>query len=176
MIIGASIPKKFNFFSWVITKYIKQDYSHIYLEYFDPFVEQALIIEASHGEQHKITKENWLKKNRVIKEIRIGLDVNELKNILYYVNSTLQTKYSFKNIIGMPFYDLYEKTKIFLFFKIALFFSDNKNGLICSEVAARVGKLLNISFERPLDYIRPDHIIKKLYFLSLNNSKIKVIR
>lgn len=55
-------------------------------------------------------------------------------------------------------------------------FSDGKASTICSESAAFTLKLLGIQFNRPSDFVRPDHVIKKLAKLSRTEDYItKVI-
>ena len=133
----------------------RKTWSHVYLRYVSETTGQSIVAESSQGESHKVTLDNWLVRNKRIIEIEIEIEREDFKNILTLINSSLQTKYSKKNILGILFYDLGFK-------KFAKRFSDGKKGLICSEEVAYVLLILGLKFDRPIDFVRPDQIIKKL--------------
>jgi hypothetical protein len=169
ILIGFSDTKKWMPFSWLIKCYAGQAYSHAYIGYFDSVTSQEMIAESSHGEFHKITRENWLKKNNVIEEYEIALSSDLYYVIMRHINNNLQIDYSILNIFGVPFYDLYEKTGLKIFKVIAKWFIDGQAAIICSEAAGFTLALLGVQFTRPFDFLRPDHIQKAVIAYKVKN-------
>lgn len=164
----ASQPSKTLPFSEAIKWYTKRDYSHVCIQYQDPFTKQVLIAESSRGEHHKITYDNWRIKNK--EEMIFEVDVSEelFRVILIHTNNTLQTKYSIKGIIGIILYDIGLHS-------IANLFSDGKEGVICSESTSFVLKLLGVQFKKPYDFIRTDEVIDKMLELARTEDYIRRI-
>lgn len=160
--IGFSYPKKFMPFAWLIKLYTREPFSHVYVEYLDEITGQEMMAESSHGEFHKITKENWLGKNTIINEFDIDISDDSFYLIMRHINNHLQVDYSVTNIFGIPFYDLYELTNWKIFLKIAKLFTDGASRLICSESVSFILIMLGIEFNRPSDFLRPDHIYEAL--------------
>jgi hypothetical protein len=144
-------------FSWLIKIYTGVNYSHAAIGYFDSITSQDMLAESSNGEFHKITRENWLKKNRVIYEYEVEVEEDTYYAIMRNINNNLQLDYSSLNIFGIPFYDLYLATGLKLFYKIACFFKDGTGAVICSESVAFTLAILGVEFDRPYDFLRPDH-------------------
>jgi len=153
--IGASTKKKFALFSYLVRWYSSKPYSHIYTRYQDPFTKQDIISESSHGEAHKILIDKWYLDNRIIEEYEIQCSEELFRAVLIRINQRLQAYYSFKNIIGVLIYDIG-------LHRLAEYFRDGEEGTICSESASFTLSLFGITFNRPTDFVRPDHIINKL--------------
>lgn len=164
--IGASTSKNFNLVSKLICLYTNKPYSHIYTRYTDPFTEQAIISESSHGEAHKIVLDKWYIKNKIVEEFSIDCSEKTFKTILQFINRRLQASYSEKNLVGVLIYDLGNYLNSTLIKRIANWFSDGESATICSESAAFSLEVLGIQFKRPKDFVRPDHVVEKLVSLS----------
>jgi len=173
--IGAS--KSNYIFSWLIRKYIKKSYNHIYTRYEDPFTKQAIISESSHGEAHKMLIDKWYARgNRIVEEYEIDCTEMRFRGILSKINDRLQAPYSGLNIIGVLIYDLGEKLNINFIKNLANLFKDGAYSTICSESAAFTLRLFGVQFNRPLDFVRPDHIITKLEQLSKTEEYINKVK
>jgi len=171
--IGAS---KSNYIaSWLIRQYIKKSYNHIYVRYKDPFTEQDIISESSHGEAHKILISKWYLKNRIVEEYVIDCTEIRFKSILSKINERLQASYSELNIIGIIIYDFGEKLNSNLIKNTANLFKDGASSTICSESVAFTLRLFGVQFKRPLDFVRPDHIIERLAKLSITEDYINKV-
>lgn len=172
--IGASEPVDTMPFSEMVKFYTRQLFSHIYTRYKDPFTFQDMISESSHGEAHKMTIGKWYLANRIVEEYEIEVSEEVFRAILIRINQRLQSHYSFRNIAGVLVYDLGEKIKFSWLKSLAIkFFSDGEEGTICSESASFTLRLLGIQFNRPMDFVRPDHVIKKLRQLEKTEDYIK---
>lgn len=145
-------------FPWLIKAYTRKPFSHAAIGYFDSVTSQDMLAESSNGEFHKITRENWLKKNKVIYEYEVDLDEDTYYTVMRHINNHLQLDYSYLNILGIPFYDLYVTTGIELFYKLACYFKDGTGAVICSESVAFTLAILGVQFDRPYDFLRPDHV------------------
>ena len=172
--IGAS--RSNYIFSWLIRKYINQDYNHIYTRYEDPFTGQAIISESSHGEAHKMLISKWYLKNRIVEEYEIDCTEMRFKGVLSKINERLQASYSELNIVGVLIYDLGEKLNSNLIKNLANLFKDGASATICSESAAFTLRLFGVQFNRPLDFVRPDHVITKLEQLSKTEEYINKVK
>lgn len=144
-------------FPWLIKTYTGVDYSHAAIGYFDSVTSQDMVAQSSDGEFHKITRENWLKKNKVIHEYEVTISEDTYYILMRHINNHLQLDYSYKNLVGILFYDLFEKTGVKIFERLARFFSDGARAVICSESVAFALAILGVEFKRPFDFIRPDH-------------------
>ena len=174
--IGASVTVDTLIFSEVVKFYIGKPYSHVYIRYQDPFTKQEIVSESSHGEAHKMTLSKWYLSNRIVEEYEIEVSEEVFRAILTNINNRLQASYSELNIIGMPFYDMaaYCNSPFFmrLFTKL---FADGVDSTICSESAAFTLSLLGIQFNRPNDFVRPDHVINALEKAARSEDYIKKV-
>ena len=162
----ASQPSSTKPFSEAIKWYSKKDYSHVCIQFQEPFTKQVLIAESSKGEHHKITYDNWRILNKEVLIFEIDLSEELFRAVLIHTNNTLQVKYSIKNIIGVLFYDMG-------LHKLANLFSDGNEGVICSESTSFVLKLLGVQFKKPYDFIRPDEVIDRMLELAKTEDYIK---
>jgi hypothetical protein len=156
----------------LIKLYTGAPYSHVAMGYFDSVTSQEMLAESSNGEFHKITRQNWLAKNRVIHEVEYWLSEDQYYVIMRHVNNHLQLDYSFKNIVGIPLYDLYEKTGVKLFKRLACLFHDKAAAVICSESVGFILAILGVQFTRPLDFLRPTDIYRAVEKLEVTHGKV----
>lgn len=177
--IGASTPHRQGFYSRAIKWYSKKNYNHIYVRYYDSFTQDNLVAESSNGEHHKMTYENWIIENKTIIEYEITVSIDIMILMVRHINKLLQTPYGYINAIGVPIYDYYEKTKTLwvrkMLEKLYKKFRDGENSVICSESASFLLMLVGIEFNRPYDFIRPDHVIDKLASLCETRIDIKKV-
>lgn len=145
-------------FPFLIKAYTGFNASHAAIGYTDSVTGQDMLAESSNGEFHKITRANWHHKNKIIYEIEVEISDGEYYVLMRHINNHLQLDYSILNIIGVPFYDAYRFTGLSIFKKIASFFSDGAQAVICSESVAFALAILGVKFDRPFDFLRPDHI------------------
>lgn len=162
---------KWRLFPWLIKAYTRTNFSHAAVGYYDTDTAQAMIAESSDGEFHKITREQWAKKNKVIYEYEVKVGEDLYYAIMRNINNHLQLDYSALNIFGIPFYDLYEATKLKIFYKIACYFKDGTGAVICSESVAFTLAMIGVQFNRPYDFIRPDHAHEAVIKYRVNHGK-----
>ena len=172
--IGASEPNHWKPFAQLIKWYSRKSYSHTYIRYQDNFTKQYLISESSKGEAHKIGLSKWYLSNTILEEYEIEVSEEILRAILTRINNRLQASYSERNIVGIPFYDLAEYLGSgFLMGLITKLFADGIDSTICSESTAFTLGLLGIKFNRPNDFLRPDHVIETLKKAAITEDYIK---
>jgi len=174
--MGASEPVYTLPFSELIKFYTDKPYSHTYIRYVDPFTKQVMISESSKGEAHKMELSRWYLSNRIVEEYEIEVSEELFRAILTNINTRLQTSYSELNILGVPFYDLGEYLNSpFIMGLTTKIFADGIDSTICSESASFTLKLLGIQFNRPNDFIRPDHVVKALEKAVITEDYIKKV-
>lgn len=177
--IGASTPFKTLPFSEAIKWYTKRNFSHIYVRYQDPFTKDILVAESSHGEHHKILFDKWKIDNKIIHEFEVTVEHDIFVIMVRHINKLLQTPYGILNVIGTPIYDFYAQCKVYklrkLLEKIYKIFMDGATSVICSESASFLLMLIGVDFNRPYDFIRPDHVVDKLNELCKSRKDIKAI-
>jgi hypothetical protein len=158
-------------FPFLIKAYTRAKYSHAAIGYFDSVTSQEMLAQSSDGEFHKITRDNWLKKNKIIEEYEVWVDEGHYYVLMRHINNHLQLDYSVLNILGIPFYDAYAVTGLSIFKKIAGFFTDGSGAVICSESVAFALAILGVQFKRPFDFLRPDHIHEAVIKYKATNGK-----
>jgi len=174
--IGASTTIDIKPFSLAIKLYTGKPYGHIYIRYADHFTGQAMISESSHGEAHKMALSKWYLNNRIVEEYEIDVSEEMARVIFTNINNRLQTTYGELNAFGVPFYDLAEYLgSNFLMRLTTYIFADGIDSTICSESAAFTLRLLGIQFNRPNDFVRPDHVIGALAKAALTEDYIKKV-
>lgn len=147
--IGFSRPVKFKIFSWLIRIYLRTAYSHVYIRFFDEYTQRWIIFEASHGEVHLIESSNWRKENLVIREQAFRVDEQHRREVIRFMIDHLQKPYSFRNILGIIFYQTIGWKPPF--------FNDGPDAFICSELIA-LALDNKIQFKKPLDLVTPRDI------------------
>jgi len=165
--IILSYPKKFNLFSWAITKFLKTNYSHTALMFRDAITGEFLISESSHGYNHISTFEHWSEHNETMRAYTIKVSPEDYVKIMQRINYMLKIKYSIYNIFGIFF------SKVFgIEFRILL---DGKRGLICSEAVGFLLEVLGVKFSKRLDLVTPKDVDNKLLHLQLTEDYIKKV-
>jgi len=145
--LGFSRPNKFRLFSFFIMSFLKIDFSHVYIRFYDEYTSKWIIFEASHGEVHLIETSNWKNKNITIKEEPFEIDEKHRREVIRFMIDNLQKPYSYRNILGIVFYQLFKKR----------LFQDGPSAFICSELVA-LALDNKISFKKPLDLVTPKDI------------------
>ena len=147
--IGFSRPKKFKLFSFLTRLWQGwTPYSHTYIRFYMKDI--SLVFEASYGEVHLITHQNFKDQNVIIREQWIECDDREFDSFISYALSNLQKPYSIRNILGIVMHRLFGVE----------WFIDKGKAFICSELIARAA---NMQFNKPIDFVEPTDIWEKLY-------------
>jgi hypothetical protein len=123
-----------------------------------------------------MTLENWAKENKIRELYEFTVEEELYRAIMVRTNNLLQTKYSIKNLFGIPLWDFYEVTGFPPLRWAAELFSDGQSGVICSEVATFITQIFGIVFNRPNDFVKPDQIIYKLRSAAKTEDYIKRVR
>lgn len=153
--IGFSKPKKFMIGSWLISKWMNQPYSHVFIK-FDSKQIPSTVYHAAHGMVHFMELENFKRVNEIVKEYSITVEDSVRKEFLVRGIYLAGSKYAYDELVKIMFMDILNSLDI----KIKTF--DSK-GYICSElVGYLMNKQLNVEFDKPLYLLRPDDIDKKL--------------
>ena len=165
--IGFSYPKKFKLAAYIISKWMKTDYSHVYIRFesSNPII-PSTVYHAAHGMVHFIELERFKKENNIIKEYELAIDENIRIETLVNCMKLAGEKYSyiqlFKILINDVCYQLNIKNQIY-----------DSNGYICSELVGtllkhRLGFIFNVPcyLLKPLDI---DIELGKKYGLHIRN-------
>lgn len=156
MIVGFSRPHGFKIFSLLIRAFQGgTDYSHCYLK-FNMVVGRTLrtiVAEASYGEVHLISLDEFEKRNLVVDEFKFKISESCKDKALNYIADNLQRPYSMKNILGIVFKR---------YFGIKDPFSDHDSGFICSELVLRA-LADKIELKNP-DTVTPADIYKAIQY------------
>jgi hypothetical protein len=125
--IGFSTPKKFKVTSWLIQKFERSEYSHIFIimegnpRSAVPFDK---VFQASHGDVNAIHIDNFLKDNHVFKDYTISISDEKYSAAATWLWKQLGKPYGFMQLVA-----------------IALGMNKSTNGakaFICSELAGRL--------------------------------------
>lgn len=118
--------KKFNIVSWLMSKWMKTDYSHVAL-CFDLFSER-LAVDATIKGVRLSTYDNFISKVDIVREIAI-YDKEDVKNeAIRYCLSNMGDHYSSLSILG-------------ILLRNKLIGKDGEQRFICSELLARAFNL-----------------------------------
>jgi len=151
--IGFSYPKKFKLFAWLIAKWIKKDYSHVYIRFISS--EQKIpsnIYHAANGMVHFLEFNNFKNKNTIIKEYELSISKEDRLKTLIHCMYLSGEAYGYLEIVKILI------TDILNFFNVKL---DTKNskGYICSElVAALIESKFNLQINKPRHLLKPNDI------------------
>lgn len=148
VVIGASRSSRFNIFGTGVRLWQGwTDYSHVYIKYFDQRIGQNVICEASYGEVHLITEENWHKKNISVGEWEVDISEYDFHIMLLYIYDKLQSPYGYLTILGI----FLGRTDIG---------ADDDKSFICSELIVRIlGNYIGLN---PSDHVTPKQIVNAL--------------
>lgn len=149
--VGFSRPQKWKLFSWLIRMYQGgTNYSHVYIKFNMPVGDDSvpMVWEASYGEVHLITYENFLKRNKAVYEFELKCELENWMDMLKFMLSKLQKPYGKKTIIGLLLYDAFGWR----------LWSDGSESFICSEAVARL--LGMCPDQSSCDYLTPKDLYK----------------
>ena len=142
--VGFSTPNSFKIFSFLTKLWMRTNYSHVYLRFYDEYTSKWIILEASHGDVHLVEWNNWLLKNNPLDETQYDLDQKHRREVIRFAIDHLQKPYSMANIAGIVFYSLFGKRV----------FRDGPKAFICSELIA-LALDNRITLTKPLDLVTP---------------------
>lgn len=146
IIVGFS--KRKGFLSWLIRKAENTPYSHVYVRYWNPYIQEMLILHAAGTMVHCSTVELFLKhKNSVIKEYVIPVESEQLKQVIKFSMRQSGKPYGMTQLIGMAWSRILKQ----LFGKTHKNpFGDKERTMVCSEFVAHVLNLVgyNIDMKR----------------------------
>jgi hypothetical protein len=158
--IGFSKPKdvKFPILSWMIQWVEKRPYSHTYLKWYDPWIDQYVIYEARGTTVHLISEHKFLEQCEVVKEFRLEFnDENVKKQIIRRAFDNIEAKYAIMQLVGLGIVKLFKNFGRI----IANPFSSGGHSYICSEVVADILiNVLHVQVEQDIDSISPSDIYK----------------
>lgn len=149
MFVGFSRPIKFRLFSWLTMKFERVNFSHIYIRFYDKYLCRWIVLEASHGEVHFESFENWSQKNERVHEFFIKSNPAFVRSIYLFGLDRLQRPYGFLQILIIAIKQLTGLKLI----------TDGEKSYICSELVAQA---LRIEFDKPLDFVTPKDIYERL--------------
>lgn len=143
--VGFSYPKKFKLGAWLISFWMKKDYSHAYLRFESD--EISTVYQASHGMVHFREFSNFKEENNVIAEYSWDLDRYNLKQLMLDCVFLAGEEYAYKDLPVIFIYDI-----------TGLDLGDNK-GYVCSSLVAKLySKYTNLRFCKPIHLVRPDNL------------------
>jgi hypothetical protein len=139
MIIGFSTPKKFNLFSWLITKVIGSKYSHAFMCFPIPEIGARVVYEANRHGVNAISFDKWKEKNKIIDFIEV--ENQEVSNRAHtFAIDHLHVRYSTIAILAIA---------------LNIRFRDGTRSMICSEFVGRAAgvKIKNIDTLDPKELL-----------------------
>jgi hypothetical protein len=135
-----------------------------------------MISESARGEARKLELSRWYLKNKILKEYELDVSEEIFRAILVHTNYRLEGAYSQLNIVGIPFYDLACRLNSpYLMHLTTKIFADGIDSSICSEAVAFTLGFFGIQFSRPIDFVRPDHVIDALIKAAKTEDYIRAI-
>lgn len=150
--IGFSYPKEFKIGAAGIAMWMNRNYSHVYLR-FESNKLPSNVYHAAHGMVHFREFENFKNENNIIKEYEIEVDAAKRIEILRYAIYLAGEKYGYIELGKIMCSDI-----VWALFKKEIHFNDAR-GYICSElVGAICKKELDLSFNKPLNLLKPSDI------------------
>ena len=152
LVIGFSTPKKFRWTSWLIRKFQRSEYSHIYIVMkASPKSRLAFdkVFQASHGDVNAITLENFEDGNKIIHTYEICISDDTYFEVANWLWRQLGKPYGFMQLLAIA---------------VGMNKDSNKNNAyICSELAGRVLKdFLGYDINKKMDTIGLTDIHKVL--------------
>lgn len=152
-------PRKWRFFSWIISKRLKTNYSHVAIAVYVKPTDQWRVYQASHGSVHCIGKERFFKKNKLVIGKDISLDRNDFFKMIGFLDNQLGVGYSEIGAIASTI----------PYLRRLRWGVSGDNSFICSELAARAFEVgMNVDFSLYRKHV--DHIDPKTLEDFLNNN------
>jgi len=149
LIIGAS--KSNTIGSWLIRKWLKTSYSHIYVKWYLKTQEIYIIYHASSKMVHFKSDENFKKSNFIVKELEFDIPDDVFKKFSKKCIDLAGEPYSYLTLLQILLCDLFNLKNHF-----------NLNGYICSELLGELLEEAGIVFDKPKYLITPKDIMEKI--------------
>ena len=158
--IGFSDKKNFMPMSWLIKKFLKTDYSHVYFRI--SIAHHQVVFESMAYGFRAIHFNTFLADNRVVKEYFIDITETETNRLMDYFWRNMGLKYSFANVLG-------NAVNMVTGFKA---FKDGMNKMMCSEMIFRAPLEIFCECKEP-DFVTPKDIELHLEAYDGNKSSDK---
>lgn len=158
--IGFSKPKnnRFPILSWLIRWVEKRPYSHTYIKWYDPWIDEYIVYEARGTTVHLISEKKFLEECEIIEEFRLEFqDENIKKQIIKRAFDTIESKYAILQLVGIGLVKLLKN-----FGKIIQNpFKNEGHAYVCSEVVADILiNVLKVVIGQDINSISPSDIHK----------------
>ena len=152
--VGFSRPKKCGISSFLIRKWIGEEYSHVFIRFNLGIGDQKsdVVFHAAHGMVHFKSFKNFKDENVVVKEYLVAVSDEELSAISDHCIDLAGDKYGYVELIKIALSDM-----SYSLFKRQITFK-NSRGYICSELVGEVLSSLGMKFDKPLNLLSPKNI------------------
>ncbi len=147
--IGFSRRNKFAIGSWLIAESEKRPYSHAYIRFRLPEVNEEMIFQASKGSVNLIHIDRFKEHNIIVKEYDIIIDRSIFFKFYKFVAQNLGKKYSKSQILWLTLAKLLQIKKWPS--RIYDIIKNGESEEICSELALRVFELLGYRLPENVD-------------------------
>lgn len=156
--IGFSTPKKWNLFSATIRWGEETPYSHVYIRRKSSRVGEY-VYQASGTAVNFMGIDNFLKKNKIIKEYEFEISEENMMSLIRFFIKTSGRPYSFKQILKLSWIVMQRKFGL----DPKLERVDGEDAYICSELAALIlVKFLGLPIEGVLDMVTPKDLFRQI--------------
>jgi len=162
IVIGFSKPKRFKIGSWLIRKFDRVEFSHVYIlfksTYFTP--ENQLIYHASGTQVNFLSIANFHLEHRTVKTYEFDVDKDIKKKMVNYAASKAGKPYGFAQLLGFVY------IRFMHMFGVQANNPFGESGYVCTELVAELLKknlLLSVKKDtnditlRDLDIILGDY-------------------
>ena len=152
--VGFSRPKKCKIGSFLIRKWMGQNYSHVFIRFELGSCGQNcdVVFHAAHGMVHFKSYKNFTDENIVIKEYLIAVTDEELAAISGHCIDLAGDSYGYLELAKIALSDI-----SYSLFKRQISFK-NSRGYICSELVGEILLSLGIQFNKPVNLLSPKDI------------------
>lgn len=149
--IGLSRPKKFKIGAWLISKWMRADYSHAYVRFESDRLGISSVYQAAHGMVHFREINKFHEDNETVKEYRLTVSDAKYRKIMKHCMMMCGDPYSKLELAQIVAYDVLNTLKIKAQFK-------EIKGYICSELAGKICMMVGIEFSKPKFLLTPKDI------------------
>lgn len=153
IIVGFSRPKKWNILSYLIMKFQRTNYSHVYVKFRSESLNRDLIYQASGLQVNFVGSSLFYEHHIVVGEFELEISAEIYKKTLQFSVDKAGSPYSMKQLFNILLYTFTGKSIL----------KDGRNAYICSEL---VGEILSDNFkiviDKDLDIVTPKDIYKIL--------------
>lgn len=143
IIIGFS--KKDGLLSWLIRKAEGTPYSHVYVRYYNPYIQETIVFHASRTMIHCTTFDLFLKKkNKVVVEYELTTDAEKLRQVIKFSNRQSGKSYGMLQLLGMG---IVRVSKLLVKKSFRNPFGDKEKTMVCSEFVAHILTVLGYTID-----------------------------